>query len=480
MSDQQFDHKMRQALEQIEAPFDPQSWDALSRKLDNTAAPATDATDAPNAFDQRMRERLEGVQPRYQTTHWDMLAQRLDSMAHVARIRKHKAAEAVLMLLLLANLQLVFKGGTQLFHMPMPAIQPAVEQPIAAAQHGKSERTRTNAAAPLVAQDMDVEMSASLSNSASTATIWSQVLSALGAGSDISTPQNSNTTVATTDANPTGGGLARAMIGPDGRPITPGLRPLTLLQALGLDRVHSQTVQPIAGIQRNQDISTPQKNKRPRSWNLLASVGLDHNRTNTFDENGEALQTSRQRGARWQVGAAYRGTHWGVEAGVAYANRRYQTGKEVFTIRQNSVDGTAIGTSFESVSAQLVQVPVRVTRQVARMGRTRVVAVAGATGHLAAQKNYQFSEHVYPTVPGTSGNNQPDIPQPDGLLQGGSVNRNFYATADLGVRVERPVTRGTTAFIESSVSQPVAGAGYGPARARTRTVGVSAGVLAAL
>jgi hypothetical protein len=477
MSDQFFDKKIRESLENLEVPFDPSSWDAFERKLD--AATPAEVPDRGAALDDALRQRLADAAPTYEPAHWQLLSARLDSMAHIRRIRKHKVAEAAIMLLLLANLQAFFEGGTRLFHMPMPSIQPTeAEQPIARArQRGQGHQAQSGMAANIQTADAPT----GLTTENQTYLFENQTLTTLGA--DLAKQYAYEDSIIQAIERQTGVRLpltiSRGLIGPDGRPVAKGLRPLTLLAALGLGPLdHQRAMQPIAGLAPTE--SAPRKHRdRTGRWFLQGMVAWESNRTRIPDDNPEKAFADRQSGVATGLAVGTRRGKWTAEAGIAYAQRGYGTAKEIFSIKKDDATGNFIGTTFAEVEGRLVSVPVKVTRQLARAGRVRVAATAGATGHFAAHKTYRFEEHPYPTSPSSQGNPVP-TPAADGLLQGGSVDRNFYATADLGVRVEYPMSRRAVAYVEPAIRQPIAGHGFGPKAARTRSVGVSAGVMATL
>ena len=99
-----FDNKLKNALEGLEAPFDPSAWAAFEQRLN---APFTEEQPAAvDAVDKAVFRTLERLDAPYQPAHWDMLATR---MTQVARTRRRiwiaKLTEAAIFLLLLANLE---------------------------------------------------------------------------------------------------------------------------------------------------------------------------------------------------------------------------------------------------------------------------------------------------------------------------------------------------------------------------------------
>ena len=135
MSENNFDNKISEILKGIDMPYEPSTWDALSTKLDQQVTPpgiTSVANSSPDfqAFDQRMRSALDGIEMPYQPASWDKMAQRLDRSGMVNLIRRHKVAEAAIILLIAVNFQTIFENSSRWFHMPQQEETP-VEEPMA-------------------------------------------------------------------------------------------------------------------------------------------------------------------------------------------------------------------------------------------------------------------------------------------------------------------------------------------------------------
>jgi hypothetical protein len=139
----------------------------------------------------------------------------------------------------------------------------------------------------------------------------------------------------------------------------------------------------------------------------------------------------------------------------------------------------------DEVDADLVTVPVKATRRIGKMGKTTAHAVAGLTANFAANKRYGYKTVHYPPpvpVPTPGGPVSPNsvIPEGKGIFEKGGLVQNAYATADLGLRVERPLGSSRyTAFVEPMYRQSLGG-GLGPHAARISTFSLQAGVMASL
>ncbi|MEO6759616.1 MAG: hypothetical protein ABIO24_09195, partial [Saprospiraceae bacterium] len=178
----------------------------------------------------------------------------------------------------------------------------------------------------------------------------------------------------------------------------------------------------------------------------------------------------------------YRPGKWGVEAGLAFSQKQYTPHKQV-EIYGGSLNQGYYGSYADRVDADIVSVPVKVTRRVARFGKTSVHAEAGMTASVAIDKTYRYKKTYYP---GTQPSGQPTLTKPtlrqdgQGVLEGGQFADNGYVTADLGFRIEHSVGKRLVAFVEPTYQFNVSGQGIGPKPAKINTIGIHAGVMASL
>ncbi|MBK9335198.1 MAG: hypothetical protein IPM98_00900 [Lewinellaceae bacterium] len=149
----------------------------------------------------------------------------------------------------------------------------------------------------------------------------------------------------------------------------------------------------------------------------------------------------------------------------------------------NITDGY-YGSNLAEVDADLVTLPLKASRRIARFGKTTAHAVAGATAHLATQKNYDYGTFYFPpnTLPPNflpDPNQAPQLRKPgQGIFEKGTLSSNLYATADVGIRIERPVGGGRyAAFVEPTYRQSLSGKGIGPKGEPINTLSIQAGVL---
>jgi hypothetical protein len=219
---------------------------------------------------------------------------------------------------------------------------------------------------------------------------------------------------------------------------------------------------------------------RPGPVYILAAANFDQNRVLV---NGVRRSSPGYGGG---LALGYRPGKWGVEAGVGYVHKTYTPKREVEIYAGNLVDGY-YGSSLTQVQADMVAVPIKVTRQLVRFGKTTAHATAGLTANFASQKTFDYGTvHYAPDA--LPPNFLPDPTQTPqlrksgrGLLEKGQFKDNFYATLDAGIRIEHPIAgRRYTAFVEPSIRQALSGKGVGPNREPINTFSIQAGVVAFL
>ena len=150
-----------------------------------------------------------------------------------------------------------------------------------------------------------------------------------------------------------------------------------------------------------------------------------------------------------------------------------------------NVSGGYYGSYASEVSADMVSIPVKITRRVARISKVSFQAVAGFTANIALEKAYHYRTVFFPGLSPSSqppgADQQPQLRQKGkGLLESGQLNGNVYASADAGVRVEVPISDNLTLYAEPTYRQAITRKGVGPKKASINSVCLQIGVLAGL
>ena len=468
MSENKFDQVIADHIGDIEMPYEPASWDVLQSKMNQLSAPTQAAVPDTNAFDQRMRAMLEEVDIPYQSAHWAQMAQKLDHSGSINRIKKYKIAEAVIMVLLVVNLQSILNNGRQWFHMPRPQEEQEQTPDMAAKSLKKTRQQGTGTiASAIVAPGLLPTMplaasvqqyTTSLANDKALATTQSLLSSAIVTNTTILTPSTINS----------------ALLGAGGQPIPRGLRPLTLLAALGLDKIEQlqPVTPPMAGLIMPVEKTTKQFSKPSKTY-AMAYGGTERHMYNGTDNYATQFYT-----ASAGIRAGKRTGKWGLEGGLEYTPTTFRPENDIVGFYKK--DGRVLATQYDRVRATLVSVPARVTRQIARAGKTSLHAVAGFTAHFATNKSYDYEEVEYVNAPSSAAvsTSQPATPNANGILEGSALYGNSYLTADAGMRVEHRLNNRMAAYIEPQYRRFANGRGVGPNKGKNNALGVQAGVIA--
>lgn len=453
MSEKYFDQQMRSVLENLEPEYDASSWPVLERKL--AAASAGVPAEPADAVDQAVLPTLRRLEAPFQSTHWSLLAQRLNTQAfRLRRLRVAKIAEAALLLLVLWNAGFFLDNASAGHTFPRPLHLPNV--PVAGIP--EDPRHRGNASVPHV-----VYFSPALSDAANGAAL--DLLASPGTGCVLS----NDYTVA-----PAISSLLHRLNGLV-RPAQTRVYAVTALLPCDALAFMAVPKRPLAFAPIE-----PYKPVASGPFYLAASVSGDQNQVLV---NG-IRRASPGYGATLAVG--FRPGVWGVEAGLGYAHKRYTPKREVEIYSGNLTDGY-FGSTLTEVSAGQVTLPLKVTRRIARLGKTSLHAVAGLTANITAEKTYDygtvyFAPDMLPPNFLPDPNQSPKLRQSGrGILENGRLAGNVAATIDAGLRLERPIAGSRfTAFIEPAFRQNFAGKGLGPRREPINTLSIQAGVMAYL
>lgn len=451
-----FDKKLKSSLENLEAPFDGASWSALESKLNATFSEEQPAPVEP--VDLTVKKAFERMEIPYQSGHWHLLSARMDRLLLVRRLRQSKIAEVAIFLLLLINIE-GFLGGIGEVIKVKPAVQPAANVPMAASEKpARVKKSRVNASAsteqtPANSLAMEVVqlISSAFGNTAENA---------------LTSPENQS--VAIDDLN--GSYLdSKQFYNQSG-----------ITQFNTFPKIPASKHQPMAWNPALPEINhVPTKTHRAGSGFYLGSfAAVDQHFVST------ASYATQQKGFGGGLKVGRKMGKWGIETGVAYHSIAYTPEKNVQVYSGNPVDGF-YGSYANQVDADVLNIPVKVTRRLAQSRKTSVHATAGIAANIATQKRFSQKSIFFPPS-SQSGGNQPDpglnpIPgkRNDGAFEGGSLAGNTYVAAELGLRVERSLGKKYTAFVEPSYRHSV-GKGFGPKREKINTFSLQAGVMAAL
>ncbi len=456
MNSNTFDQHIKDALENINEPLQPGDWSLFEQRLNQTE-------DTLNQFDSKVRSGLNKVEMPYQPADWTKMASQLDRSDQIRRrMWMYKFAEAAVFLLLLASIH-TFVTNNQ------------YEDTNTSTQAGVNTNTKPDSGS----QQRKSKQNGQSNNPSITDQILSNVAAiaaSLGSGENTVEPNNTyNNNII--DNILTAEDLAA------GTSILDGSRFLNqhgVINIADMKKLPAIPNEPIAFLD-NQNLNFPQypliKKVLTRSPLYFASFASLQQDKVTPNANGKNHQGQ---GMGMKVG--YRKGKWGIESGVAYSTKSYAPKKQI-EIYAGNVSNGFYGNYTEEANADIISVPLKGTRQIAKWRRSSIHAMAGVSANIAIQKEYRNKEVYYPGLqPQGSGNNT-NPPSTttrrtaNGVLENGNFSENTYVTADLGFRLEHQINQRYTAFVEPTLQRAISNKGFGPKDTRVNSIVVQAGVL---
>ena len=453
MSDKNFDQHLKSVLENLEPAYDASSWVALEQRMNSVFTDEQPA--AVEAVDKAVFHTLNRMEAPYQSGHWSLMAQRLESLSlRLRHLRLAKLTELFFVLVLLWNFPAFFgkTGGSNFqFKAPVPPDVPV-------AQAGGSNTpggSLTGKNSPQTNAKLAAAYQASLQN-----LLLEQGTPNLLAP-DYLTASNIPTILE---------GLRRQSQKAQDRIFAAAdLLPYDALAAFSTpERALAFPITPVQNFNKTGPV-------------YLASSAM-------FDQNRTLVHGKRRISAGYggALAIGYRKGKWGLEAGLGYSQKKYAPKREVEIYAGNIASGY-VGSTLTEVNTDIISVPLKVTRRVAHFGKTTAHAVAGLSANFAAQKTYDYGT-VYYSPDDLPPNFLPDPNQSpklrqsgQGILEKGRLNDNFYASVDVGLRLEHPIAKGRyTAFVEPMFRQSLSSNGVGPKREPINTLSIQAGVMAFL
>lgn len=440
----------------MEAEYEPATWDVLRQKMDRMLL--EEQPEPVSEVDKAVFHTLQNMEMPYQPAHWDMLATK---MTEAARLRRRlwigKMAEAAIFLLLLINIDGLIDMGSGERTRPDRRVRSNRPQVDASTPAQKHRQYAATLGAQLQNEHGYVATTDEYSAAMNPAATF---ISAVLQTNDINTQQlfpgeNLNDQTSGASGVPHVSDFFAFLSAPDASPV----------------KFTHRFKMPVFPV-------------KPARTEKLYAVSYGTFNRNFVKTDGE---TRTANGYGNGIAVGYRKGKWSVEAGLGYTQVGYQPKKEVEIYAGNLQNGY-VGTYANRVDADVFSVPVRATRRLARVGRTNVYAVAGVTGNISVQKSYQYKTVSYGTGPSAQPGGNPDQPsQPQlsrkgigWLEENGKIAGNFYATADVGVRVQHPAGKRFAAFVEPVYHQSLGQSGIGPKLNRINTLSVNAGIVASL
>lgn len=145
--------------------------------------------------------------------------------------------------------------------------------------------------------------------------------------------------------------------------------------------------------------------------------------------------------------------------------------------------------SLENIGFNTLNVPAGVKYNLLNQDKYQLYAAAGVIVNIIAQADYEVYDNYITTATGSRAPStptfKPEINQrallsqkefKNGILHGGSLLDNLYATASIGVGLIKDVSKNTSVFIEPKYSHFISSQGLGPNLDKVHSVSVDFGV----
>lgn len=501
------DELLREKLERIHPSYQPESWDGLAQRLDDLAG-GTPPADTDKALDETAFERLHQLDVPYQPHHWQQMAALLDREHAGARaVVRTKSAELLLLLLLLITLANLLPD-----RQPRPG--PIAQQAAVGAQEEASQHTR----------------SAQLSTTADALQTPSHQQPATKAGPAIapSTAPPRAATGTTTYAVAAEAGLLRSSAPPaTGAAHLPApLAPLALLP-IWTDEA-ATVVFPVSEVDNAEADTDTQgsttSQEAPDKLRLLlpsplavpaahlelpagqrAASRLRHVRigmmgafdfnyifTPAISLNNEIVGNIGRYAPGYGGGITIGFTkgRWEVETGAIYSAKAYQP-LPIVRVSGSVRDGL-VAVGYREFLLNTLQLPLTFRYNALRSSRWDLYALMGGSVHLLAQADYFVADQNsfdlnFTAPPEESAMPREAVQNIDpvgsekagaGLLQGGSLGRNLYVSAHVGLGMERHMSSYWSLFTQGQFHYTLLqyGEGIGPYGDRIHSASLMVGV----
>lgn len=185
-----------------------------------------------------------------------------------------------------------------------------------------------------------------------------------------------------------------------------------------------------------------------------------------------------------QIGYSREFKQWGVRALWSYKKINYQP-KPYTEVFDGDVQRGYFTDQIAEVEMNNMVVSGHVTYRLGRNKQWYFYALAGGSGHLAFQANYDRRQRYLPGNDPLAPGEIPTPSQPsktgqkkfaDGFFEGGGLNENLYFTVDIGAGVERRFQGRLSIFLEEVYHHNAFKRSLGPNNDRINTFGTSLGI----
>ncbi len=488
------EREIKDALDNLEVPYNPASWEKLEARLN---APFTEEKPAAvEEVDKLVRPKIERFEAVYDPAHWQIMADRLRLIAARRRqIASTKLLETALVLLFLGNLPTwLGLGRAEPQRIPISAGAPiaGVEEPDA---EGFIRRTLEAKARQAAATAIDLNDPAAVGPDASLQPSPDGSLDIIKESPVVPASEISITEEVVNS-------LRDFFF--TKKPAEEATKPPLPIAALGqpygqvLGEKQSAfgklaAVEPVETRMTEVDgefgptflpFEPSYIGKKERRFKVGIFIAPQANlaRTPALDPiNPDIVQLKNG----WAFGLNFSATRdrFGFETGLTYESKSLD--RNLTATSGSLEEGFTKTVLLQQQQYEIAGVPLRATMRIGQVRHVSFSARLGASACAIVQKNnvkdridsYSSGNNYVPGILALQRNNKQER---RGLFEGGSLMENGFITADAAVRLERPIGRRLSLFVEPVFQHTVVPKGIGLRHDRLSTFSLQTGVTATL
>mgnify|MGYP001493759027 CR=1 FL=1 len=489
----QFDELIRQKLKGLEAPYRPDTWDTLSKQLDDQLeTPVFDMIES-DPVDEAVSRKLNKLEPAYQQEHWNAFESRLDKEFDWRyRLLRSKIIETAVAAMVLFTFWRFWPDVQQqlnAFPLPLPGKSTAAAAPVATTPSGLDLVTGLTESNPAIAEILRLNLekfyhqpNATITNEATAGE------TALATTEKINVPVQEKVSVpgslaANRPLEPvmsigrTGPQDQEAPISSGGYAVLPSEHQYSIGTLAVADAEFLNAEHPYHEVLKT---SKPFRKGPSLRIGMFGSGNLDY--FHTLADNFFPLEPLDHvsSGYGGGISAGMRFGKWEIESGLVYASKHYQplNIKDIYSLPNKQL----IEYGLKRIEINTIQLPFNVRRDVIDNNRWRLYALTGASFHVATQANYYKFESLARTSIANAAKSKAETTvarrrYADGFLEGGTLKENSYLSLNLGLGLERQLSHRWALFVQPTYQNhfKTFNDGIGPNQDRIHTLSIYTG-----
>lgn len=488
MSHNPFDDRIKKTFEGYKAPLNQDAWSRMQERM-NEDPDLAESTQEEKAFDAAVREKIGHTEYPMKSHHWSIMAKRIRKEFSLReKLVRFKIAEITLMLLAIFTFTQYFPVYKQsgMFQRVNEYFQKEIlnlsknriardnqDTPATVDLHSKTNHT------PIVG----IVQAADADQTSTAKAYWTLYEYAEKLN------QSGRTALQQTDHSATLPSQlphksVRKVMSEEGISTDEKARqdfPIKPARLLAMNSVIPQA---------NKAINTPalEKVDDPSGIRISMFSSFDYNYIKTpYDLLFETEEFGRYApGYGGGISFGFKFGNWEIETGGIYSSKEYEPNSVKERIRVGASNMYTWAT-FKNIQLNMLEVPINLRYDFAKIKRWRLYGQTGASLHLAMQANYDR----YPTTLGRvqSQTDEGTVPKlvkkryPDGLMEGGNFEENSYYTANLGLGIEHLLNTRWSLFMQPGVQAYLApnyNNGIGPNQDRISSISILTGARVSL